>query len=209
MRVALVLDALNMATWTRRCSSLDGLICHNEAGSQYTSITYTERPTEIGAAPSIGTVGDSFDNAMAGPVQRALQDRAVAQPRGARPQRRAVARPRCPRPDTLPKSKTSTVANLSQKRHEKPNQTSLYQTQAESSNAVATREVSVSFESKFVVAVGPETRSASPTGRCRITHHRGLDLRFRESRGGTTRRRRGTRTVTPRAFRSAEFTVAA
>lgn len=65
MATSLVLDALNMAAWTRRGSDLDGLICHSDAGSQYTSIAYTERLDEIGAAPSIGTVGDSFDNAMA------------------------------------------------------------------------------------------------------------------------------------------------
>jgi putative transposase len=62
---ALVLDALNMAAWTRRHTSLDGLICHTDAGSQYTSVLYTDRIDEVGAAPSIGTVGDSFDNAMA------------------------------------------------------------------------------------------------------------------------------------------------
>jgi putative transposase len=44
---------------------IDGLICHTDAGSQYTSIAYTERIDDVGAAPSIGTVGDSFDNAMA------------------------------------------------------------------------------------------------------------------------------------------------
>jgi putative transposase len=65
MTTTLVLDALNMAAWTRRHESLDELICHTDAGSQYTSIAYTERLAEIGAAPSIGTVGDSFDNAMA------------------------------------------------------------------------------------------------------------------------------------------------
>ncbi len=65
MHTSLVLDALNMATWTRRHVLLDGLICHSDAGSQYTSITYTDRLAEIGAAPSIGTVADSFDNAMA------------------------------------------------------------------------------------------------------------------------------------------------
>ena len=54
-----------MAAWTRRGVDLDGLICHSDAGSQYTSIAYTDRLDEIGAAPSIGTVGDSFDNAMA------------------------------------------------------------------------------------------------------------------------------------------------
>ena len=65
MHTSLVLDALNMAAWTRRGTDLDGLVCHSDAGSQYTALTYTDRLAEIGAAPSIGTVGDSFDNALA------------------------------------------------------------------------------------------------------------------------------------------------
>ncbi len=64
MQTGLVMTALEMALW-RRDSQLDGLICHSDAGSQYTSIRYTERLGEIGAAPSIGSVGDSFDNALA------------------------------------------------------------------------------------------------------------------------------------------------
>jgi transposase InsO family protein len=65
MHTSLVLDALNMAAWTRRYGDLESLVCHSDAGSQYTSITYTDRLAEIGAAPSIGTVADSYDNAMA------------------------------------------------------------------------------------------------------------------------------------------------
>jgi putative transposase len=65
MTATLVVDALNMAAWTRRGTDLDGLICHNDAGSQYTSIAHTERLAELEARPSIGTVGDSYDNAMA------------------------------------------------------------------------------------------------------------------------------------------------
>jgi len=65
MHTTLVLDALNMAAWIRRGVSLHGLVCHSDAGSQYTAIAYTDRLAEIGAAPSIGTIGDSFDNAMA------------------------------------------------------------------------------------------------------------------------------------------------
>jgi transposase InsO family protein len=65
MTAPLVVDALNMAAWTRRHQSLDGLVCHTDAGSQYTSIAYTERLAEVGAAPSIGTVADSYDNALA------------------------------------------------------------------------------------------------------------------------------------------------
>jgi len=65
MTAALAVDALNMAAWSRRHTTLDGLVCHTDAGSQYTSIAYTERLCDIGADPSIGTVGDSYDNAMA------------------------------------------------------------------------------------------------------------------------------------------------
>ncbi len=65
MSTTLVIDALNMAAWTRRGVDIDGVVCHSDAGSQYTSIAYTDRLEEIGAAPSIGTIGDSFDNAMA------------------------------------------------------------------------------------------------------------------------------------------------
>ena len=65
MHASLVIDALNMAAWTRRGVALDGLICHTDAGSQYTSIAYTDRLDEIDASPSIGTIGDSLDNALA------------------------------------------------------------------------------------------------------------------------------------------------
>jgi transposase InsO family protein len=65
MTAALVVDALNMAAWTRRGVDINGVICHSDAGSQYTSLAHTDRLEEIGAAPSVGTIGDSFDNAMA------------------------------------------------------------------------------------------------------------------------------------------------
>ena len=58
MTAPLVIDALNMAAWTRRNSDLAGVICHSDAGAQYTSIAYTDRLADIGAAASIGTVGD-------------------------------------------------------------------------------------------------------------------------------------------------------
>jgi transposase InsO family protein len=60
----LALDALEMAIWARQ-GDLDGLVHHSDAGSQYTSIRYTERLEEAGIAPSVGSVGDSYDNAMA------------------------------------------------------------------------------------------------------------------------------------------------
>ena len=64
MRTEMVLDAIEMARWSRG-TNLAGLRCHSDAGSQFTSLRYGERLAEIGAVPSIGTVGDSFDNALA------------------------------------------------------------------------------------------------------------------------------------------------
>ncbi len=64
MRTTVVLDTIEMARWSRG-KMLAGLRCHSDAGSQFTSIRYSERLAEIGAVPSIGTVGDSFDNALA------------------------------------------------------------------------------------------------------------------------------------------------
>lgn len=64
MRTEMVLDAIEMARWSRGHHH-DDLRCHSDAGAQFTSIRYGERLAEIGATPSIGTVGDSFDNALA------------------------------------------------------------------------------------------------------------------------------------------------
>ena len=58
MTTELVMDALNMAAWTRRANLINGVIAHSDAGSQYVSIAYTERLAELGARPSIGSVGD-------------------------------------------------------------------------------------------------------------------------------------------------------
>lgn len=60
MRTTMVLDAVEMARWSRG-TRLDGLRCHSDAGSQFTSLRYGERLAEIGAVPSIGSVGDSYD----------------------------------------------------------------------------------------------------------------------------------------------------
>ena len=57
MHASLVVDALNMAAWTRRGTDLDGLICHHDAGSQYTSIAYTDAVDQLDARASIGSVG--------------------------------------------------------------------------------------------------------------------------------------------------------
>jgi putative transposase len=68
MKTVLVLDALEQAIWTRRQAGIiefDALIHHNDAGAQYTSIAFTERLAETGAAPSVGSIGDAYDNALA------------------------------------------------------------------------------------------------------------------------------------------------
>lgn len=63
LRTDLALDALEMAIWSRR--DLDGLVHHSDRGVQYLSIRYTERLAEAGAVTSVGSRGDSYDNAMA------------------------------------------------------------------------------------------------------------------------------------------------
>jgi putative transposase len=65
MRTEMVLEALEMARRSRGNRRLIGLVAHSDAGSQFTSVRFTERLDEIGARPSIGTVADSFDNALA------------------------------------------------------------------------------------------------------------------------------------------------
>ena len=68
----MVVDALDMAAWSRG-TRLDGLRCHSDAGSQFTSVRYGERLAELGAVPSIGSVGDSYDNALAESVNGAYK----------------------------------------------------------------------------------------------------------------------------------------
>jgi putative transposase len=63
LKTDLVLDALEQALWSRGKPS--GLIHHSDRGSQYLSIRYTERLAQAGIHASVGSVGDSFDNAMA------------------------------------------------------------------------------------------------------------------------------------------------
>jgi putative transposase len=65
LRSDLALDALEMAIWTRRDEHLDGLVHHSDRGVQYLSIRYTERLGLAGAVTSVGSKGDSYDNAMA------------------------------------------------------------------------------------------------------------------------------------------------
>ena len=72
MRTDFVLDALEQALYARQ-PERDALICHSDRGSQYVSIRYTERLAEAGIEPSVGSKGDSYDNALAGDDQWPLQ----------------------------------------------------------------------------------------------------------------------------------------
>jgi putative transposase len=65
LRTDLALDALEMAIWARRADDLDGLVHHSDRGVQYLAIRYTERLAEAGAVASVGSKGDSYDNALA------------------------------------------------------------------------------------------------------------------------------------------------
>jgi putative transposase len=68
MRTSLVLDTLEMALWTRDHHGQpvgEGLVLHSDAGSQFTSFAFTQRLIDAGADPSIGSVGDAYDNALA------------------------------------------------------------------------------------------------------------------------------------------------
>ena len=68
MKTSLVLDTLEMALWAREHHGEPvpkGLIAHSDAGSQYTSFAFTQRLVDAGADPSIGSVGDGYDNALA------------------------------------------------------------------------------------------------------------------------------------------------
>ena len=64
LRTSLALDALEMAIWSRQ-EPLDGLVHHSDRGSQYLAIVYTERLAAEGGVTSVGSKGDSYDNALA------------------------------------------------------------------------------------------------------------------------------------------------
>jgi putative transposase len=63
LRTQLVVEALNMAVWNRR--PIAGVVHHSDRGAQYTSVTFSRRCEEAGVLPSMGAVGDAYDNALA------------------------------------------------------------------------------------------------------------------------------------------------
>jgi putative transposase len=85
MKTSMVLDALEMARRSRGHKRLIGLVTHSDAGSQFTSLRFTERLDEIGARPSIGTVADSYDNALAETVNGLYKTECVYGPDAPRP----------------------------------------------------------------------------------------------------------------------------
>jgi putative transposase len=87
MTTQLVLDALEQAIWTRTRAGVPGprtvesVVAHSDRGSQYTSLRYGERLAEAGIAASVGSVGDSFDNALAETIN-GLYKTELIKPRG-------------------------------------------------------------------------------------------------------------------------------
>lgn len=67
LRTDLALDALEMGLWTRQHAGQDttGVIAHSDKGVQYLAVRYTQRLAEAGAVASVGSTGDSYDNALA------------------------------------------------------------------------------------------------------------------------------------------------
>ncbi|MBS4753238.1 IS3 family transposase [Nocardioides sp. zg-ZUI104] len=82
LRTDLALDALDMGLWTRQRAGQDvtGLVHHSDRGVQYRAIRYTERLAEAEAVASVGSRGDSYDNAMAEALELAVQGRVHPQP---------------------------------------------------------------------------------------------------------------------------------
>jgi transposase InsO family protein len=79
MRTDLVLDALEQAIWARK--ETKNLIHHSDRGSQYLSIRYSERLAEAGMEPSVGSVGDSYDNALAETINGLYKTEVIRNPK--------------------------------------------------------------------------------------------------------------------------------
>ncbi len=81
LRAELALDALEMAIWARHGAALDDLVHHSDRGSQYLSVRYSQRLADEGAVTSVGSKGDSYDNALAEAVNGLYKAELVG-PRG-------------------------------------------------------------------------------------------------------------------------------
>ena len=78
LKTDLVLDALEQAIWARKDTS--NLIHHSDRGSQYLSIRYSERLAEVGIEASVGSVGDSYDNALAETINGLYKTEVIRHP---------------------------------------------------------------------------------------------------------------------------------
>ena len=87
-----VLDALEQALHERRPVSGGGLVHHSDRGSQYVSIKYTERLAGAGLVPSVGSVGDSYDNALVETINGLYKAEVIWQVRGGRAMRSGTPR---------------------------------------------------------------------------------------------------------------------
>jgi putative transposase len=72
-----VLDALEQAIYQRCGDAPDGLVHHSDRGTQYLSIRYTDHLTDAGIAPSVGSRGDSYDNALAESIIRLFKTKVI------------------------------------------------------------------------------------------------------------------------------------
>ncbi len=81
LRAELALDALEMAIWARQDTGLDALVHHSDRGVQYLSVRYTQRLADEGAVTSVGSRGDSYDNALAEAVNSLYKAELIG-PRG-------------------------------------------------------------------------------------------------------------------------------
>ncbi|MEW8692653.1 MAG: IS3 family transposase [Candidatus Thiodiazotropha endolucinida] len=79
LKTALVLDALEQAIWVRK--DTQNLIHHSDRGSQYLSIRYSERLAEAGIESSVGSVGDSYDNALAETINGLYKTEIIRNPK--------------------------------------------------------------------------------------------------------------------------------
>ena len=149
MTASLVVDAMNMADWSRRHVGIDGVIVTRTPGVKYTSVAYTERLAEVGAAPSIGTSATATTTPWPRPpsgcsrwscsgtrrCSRPTADHGEGsttsrseRPAGSAGSTTSASTPSsttAPRPRSKP---TTTITSLSPMRLEKPNHQSLYET---------------------------------------------------------------------------------
>jgi putative transposase len=79
LRTDLVLDALEQAIWARK--DTENLIHHSDHGSQYLSIRYSDRLAEAGIEASVGSVGDSYDNALAETINGLFKTEVIRHPK--------------------------------------------------------------------------------------------------------------------------------